>query len=220
LSQTIDELCAEASVFLEQGFRAMKIRLGARRIEDDIERVRAVREAIGPDVELLTDANQGLGVKQAIRLGRALEPFAIRWFEEPVVYNDLRGNAEVRAALDIDIAGGETGYTRFGMQAILDSGAVDVLMPDLQRIGGLSEMRRVAAIASARHVPISPHLFTEHSLCLAGSEPGCISLEHMPWFEPLFNELLEIDSGFLRIPDRPGTGFTFNQEAIRSLACS
>ena len=217
LSQSIDELVAEAAGFLDAGFRAMKIRLGSERIADDVARVAAVRDAVGPDVELLSDANQGLGVKQAIRLAGELERHDIRWFEEPVVYNDLAGCAEIRASVGIDIAGGETGYTRFGMKDLLDARAVDVLMPDLQRIGGLSEMRRVAAIASGCHVPISPHLFTEHSLCLAASEPGCISLEHMPWFTPLFNEPLEIEDGHLRVPDRPGVGFTFDRQAIASL---
>ena len=217
LSRSIDELVAEAGGFVDAGFRAMKIRLGSARIADDVARVAAVRDAVGPGIELLTDANQGLEVKHAIRLGRELERHDVRWFEEPVAYNNLAGNAEVRAAVGIDIAGGETEYTRFGMKNILDARAVDVLMPDLQRVGGLSEMRRVSAIASSHHVPVSPHLFTEHSLCIAGSEPGCLSLEHMPWFSPLFNEPLEIEEGYLLVPDRPGVGFTFNHQAIASL---
>ncbi len=217
LSQSIDEIVSEAGGLVDAGFRAMKIRLGSARIADDVARVAAVRDAVGPDIELLTDANQGLDVKHAIRLGRALERHDVRWFEEPVAYNNLAGNAEVRASVGIDIAGGETEYTRFGMKNILDARAVDVLMPDLQRVGGLSEMRRVAAIASGYHVPISPHLFTEHSLCIAGSEPNCISLEHMPWFSPLFNETLEIEDGHLLMPDRPGVGFTFDRQAIASL---
>ncbi len=217
LSQSIDEIVSEAGGLVDAGFRAMKIRLGSARIADDVARVAAVRDAVGPDIELLTDANQGLDVKHAIRLGRALERHDVRWFEEPVAYNDLAGNAEVRTSVGIDIAGGETEYTRFGMKNILDARAVDVLMPDLQRVGGISEMRRVAAIASGYHVPISPHLFTEHSLCIAGSEPGCISLEHMPWFSPLFNETLEIEDGYLLMPDRPGVGFTFDRQAVASL---
>ncbi len=215
LSQSIDELLAEAAAFIDAGFRAMKIRLGSAKIGDDVERVRALREAIGADIGLYADANQSLSVKHAIRLGRELEQFDLVWFEEPVVYHDLDGCAEVRAALDTPIASGETEYTRYGMRDILAAGAVDVLMPDLQRIGGLSEMRRVAAIASAYEVPISSHLFTEHSLCIAGSEPGCISVEHMPWNAPLFNEPMEIADGKILIPSRPGSGFTFDRDAIK-----
>ena len=214
LSLDIDELVSEAQDFIDQGFRSMKIRLGSAAMTDDVQRVRAVREAIGPNIELLADANQGLNVKQAIKLGRELAQFDLGWFEEPVAYNDLRGHAQVRTALDIPIASGETEYTRFGMKDILEAGAVDVLMPDLQRIGGLSEFRRVAAIASAYHIPVSSHIFTEQSICIAASEVNCISVEHMPWFSPLFNETIEIEEGSIAVPDRPGLGFTFNHDAI------
>jgi L-alanine-DL-glutamate epimerase-like enolase superfamily enzyme len=132
-----------------------------------------------------------------------------------VVYNNLKGNAEVRAALDTPIAGGETEYTRYGMRDILEAGAVDVLMPDLQRIGGLSEFRRSAAIAACYEIPVSSHLFTEHSICIAASEANCISVEHMPWFESLFNETMEIDNGHIQVPERPGIGFTFDQATIK-----
>jgi L-alanine-DL-glutamate epimerase-like enolase superfamily enzyme len=180
-----------------------------------VERVRALRDAVGPDIELLADANQALEVKQAIRLGRELEAFDLSWLEEPVAYQDLRGCAEVRSALTTRIAAGETEYTRYGMRDILEAQAVDVLMPDLQRIGGFSEMRRACALAAAHDIPVSTHLFTEHSLCIAGAEPNCISVEHMPWFAPLFNESMEIRDGMIEIPDRPGTGFSFDPAAIR-----
>lgn len=215
LSQSIDELVEEADRFVGAGFRAMKIRVGQEKTRDDVERVRAVRAAIGDDVELMADVNQALNPKQAIRLGRALEQFQLGWIEEPVVYHDLDGCAEVRAALDTPIAAGETEYTRYGMRDILDAGAVDVLMPDLQRIGGFSEMRRSAALAAARDVPISPHFFTEYSLAIAGAEANCISLEHIDWFAPLFNESMQIEDGMIQIPERPGTGFSFDPDAIR-----
>ena len=117
--------------------------------------------------------------------------------------------------VDVPVAAGETEYTRYGMRDILEAGAVDVLMPDLQRIGGLSEMRRVAAIASAYEVPISTHIFTEHSLSIAGSEANCISVEHMPWNDALFSEKMEIEDGMIVIPERHGTGFTFDRDAIK-----
>lgn len=215
LSQSIDSLVEESAELVEQGFCAIKIRLGKPSIAEDVERVRAVRDAIGDRIELLADANQALSVKQAIRLGRELEAFNLGWFEEPVIYHDLQGCAEVRAALDTPIAAGETEYTRYGMRDILEAGAVDVLMPDLQRIGGPSEMRRVAALASAYDIPISTHIFTEYSLCIAGAESNCISVEHMPWNAPLFNESMEIRDGEITIPERPGTGFSFDKSAIK-----
>ncbi len=217
LSQSVDELVAEAAGFIDAGFRAMKIRIGKANMREDIDRVRAVRDAIGDEIELLADLNQALTPKQAIRLGRELEAFDLGWVEEPVPYHDLEGCAEVRSALDTPIAAGETEYTRYGMREILDARAVDVLMPDLQRIGGLSEMRRTAALAASRDIPISTHFFTEHSLCIAGAEPNCISIEHIPWFAPLFNEEITIEDGQIEIPERNGTGFTFNQDSIGRL---
>jgi L-alanine-DL-glutamate epimerase-like enolase superfamily enzyme len=93
---------------------------------------------------------------------------------------------------------------------------VDVLMSDFQHIGDLSEFRRIAAIAASYDVPVSSHLFTEYSICVAASEANCISIEHMPWFAPLYNEPVEIDDGFIQVPGRPGSGFTFNSSAIET----
>ena len=214
LSQSINELCAEAQSFVDQGFLSMKIRVGKATWQEDIERVKTVRETIGNNIELLADANQSLNTKQAIKLGRELEAYDIGWFEEPVSAQNLTGHAEIRQKLDINIASGETEYTRYGMKAMLDVQACDILMPDLQRMGGISEMRKVAALSASYDVPISTHIFTEQSLCIAGSASNCISVEHMPWFEALYNESMEMDNGELLIPERPGTGFTFNQDAI------
>jgi len=217
LSQSIDELVAEAAGFVAQGFRGVKMRLGSPDAADDVERVRAVRNAIGNDIALYADANQGFVPKQAIRLGRQLEEFNLAWFEEPVAAYDLAGHAQVRAALDVPIASGETEYTRYGMAAMIDAGAADVLMPDLQRIGGFSEFRKASALAAANNCPVSSHFFTEQSLSLAGSLHNCVSVEHCDWFAPLFNESIELVDGQLVVPNRPGTGFTFNRETVNRL---
>ncbi len=209
LSTPIDRLADEAMAFVECGFTAVKLRLGNARVQDDVVRVRIVREAIGDDIGLLVDANQSFTPKHAIRLGRELEAFNLRWLEEPVAANNLQGHAEVRGALVTPIASGETEYTRYGMQAMIDARAADILMPDLQRIGGYSEFKKAAASAAANHLPVSTHFFTEYSLSIAGSTQNCISVEHIDWFAPLFNEEVEIKNGNLSIPNRPGTGFTF-----------
>lgn len=218
LSQTPDDCAREAAGFVDEGFVAVKLRIGSTRIAEDVLRARLVREAIGPDVVLMVDANQSLTPKHAIRLGRMLEPFDIAWFEEPVPYHDLLGHADVRRALDVPIATGETEYTRYGIRQIIEARAADVLMPDLQRIGGLSEFRRVCALAAAYDLPVSTHIFTEHSLCIAGSQANCMSVEHMPWTAPILNEPMDLENGELVIPDRPGTGFTFNEEAVARFA--
>jgi len=217
LSMTPDECAAQAASFVEQGFRAVKLRTGSKRIEDDVLRARVVRDAIGPDIGLMVDSNQSLTVKHAIRLARALEEFDLIWFEEPVPYHDLAGHAEIRAAIPMPLASGETEYTRYGMRDMIQAKAADILMPDLQRIGGLTEFRRASALAAGFDVPVSSHIFTEHSLSVCASLPNCISVEHMPWTAPILNEEMELVEGDLIIPERPGTGFTFNRTAVEKL---
>ena len=214
LSYSIDELVEEARSFVDQGFRAMKIRVGKQRVDEDVERVAAVREAIGPQITLMADANQGFDASHALKLGRRLEALDLYWFEEPVPAWDLRGHAAVAAGLDMRIASGETEYTRYGMLAMLEARAADVLMPDLQRIGGLSEFRRVAHLAESFDVPISTHIFTEQSLSIAGSVESCIYLEHMPWFENLYRERMRLVDGRMAMPEGNGLGFTFDPEAV------
>lgn len=214
LSDTIDELVAEAHAFVAQGFRAMKMRLGKPRVEEDVERVCAVRAAIGPDIALMADANQGLTVAHAIRLGRRIEAFDLAWFEEPVPAYDLEGSARVAAALDTPIASGETEYARYGFRTMLEAKAADVLMPDLGRVGGVSEFVKVAHMASAWDVPVSSHVFTEQSLSLMASLDNGTYLEHMPWFGGLYREKLEMRDGCCIVPERPGFGFTLDPDAV------
>ena len=214
LSASIDELIEEAHGFIEQGFLSVKLRIGKQDPREDVARAKALRAAIGDDIEILTDANQSLTARQAIALAHQLEDLNIGWLEEPVPAHDLAGHARILEAINIPVASGETDYTRFGMKDILDSGAVDILMPDLQRIGGLSEFRKSAALASAYNVPISTHIFTEQSLSIAGSAANCISVEHVDWFAPLFNEAMQIEDGHILMPEGPGLGFTFDYEFI------
>lgn len=214
LGASIDELVAEAKSFREAGFRAMKMRLGKKRLEEDVERVKAVRAAIGPDIALMADANQGFTVDHAIRLGRRLEEFGLAWLEEPVPAYDLAGSARVAAALDTPIASGETEYARYGFRDMLQAGAADVLMPDLGRVGGVSEFVKVAHMADALDVPVSSHIYTEQSVMLVAALGNASYLEHMPWFGGLFREKLEMRDGMIVVPERPGFGFTFDLDAI------
>lgn len=218
LSRSIDELVVEAQGFVDQGFRAMKMRLGLPDPAEDIARVKAVRDAIGPGVRLMADANQGLTEAQAIRLGRRLEPFDLTWFEEPLPAWDLDGLARVAAALDTPIASGETEYTRYGFRRMLELRSADILMPDLQRVGGVSEFMRVGHMAESHDVAVSSHLFPETSVQVLGALSNAIFLEYMPWFSPLYNETLEFRDGSAAVPERPGWGFTFNRDYIAHLS--
>ena len=214
VSMSIDELQVQARDFLGQGYRALKMRLGKPSVAEDIERVAAVREAIGPDIDLMADANQGFTVNHAIRMGRALESYNLVWFEEPVRAHDLAGSARVAAEIDTPIASGETEYARYGFRDMLERGSADVLMPDLERVGGITEFVKVAHMAEAFDIPVSPHVYTEQCLQLCGALHNINYSEFMPWFAPLYNESTDLVDGDLLIPDRPGLGFTFNPEAV------
>jgi L-alanine-DL-glutamate epimerase-like enolase superfamily enzyme len=219
ISRSVDELQREAADFVAQGWRAMKMRIGKPRAEEDVARVRAVREAIGPDIGLMVDSNQQLTVPRAIRLGRMLEEFNLTWFEEPIPYHDHAGEAEIAAALDTPVASGETEYTSRGMFEMLRARSADILMPDLQRMGGPTEFLKAAHIAEAFNTPVSSHLFPEMNLALLAAVPNAIYLEYMPWCEPAYGERITLDAqGRAIVPERPGWGFGFDTDAVKRFA--
>jgi L-alanine-DL-glutamate epimerase-like enolase superfamily enzyme len=219
LGSSIDALQNEASSFVDRGFRAMKTRVGPTDPVRMVERVRAVRDAIGPHIGLMVDANQQMSVKQAIRIGRMMEELNLTWFEEPVICHDHAGEAQIAAALDTPIASGETVYTHRGILQMLEARSADILMPDLQRMGGPTEFLKAGHLCEAFHIPCASHLFPEMSLALLAGLPGGHYLEHMPWFESLYRERIELDAdGNAIVPDRPGWGFSFDPDAIRRFA--
>ncbi|SFZ85211.1 L-alanine-DL-glutamate epimerase [Devosia enhydra] len=217
LTQSIPELVAEAERFCAEGFTAMKLRL-AGDAGIDLPRLAALRKAVGPHIGLMVDANQGMSVKGAIALARQMEAYDVAWFEEPVPAHDLEASAEVRRALSMPLASGENDYTRFGFRRLIETGAADILMPDLQRVGGPSEFLKVAALAASHGLPISSHLFPEQSLQLLGAIDGVHSLEHVDWYAPLYRESLDMVDGAVVVPDRPGWGFSFDPDKLRHYA--
>jgi len=219
LSSSIDELQREAASFVSRGFRAMKTRVGPGEPEKMVARVRAVREAIGPEIGLMVDANQQLSVPEAIRLGRMLESLNLTWFEEPVICHDHAGEATIAAALDTPIASGETVHTHRGILRMLQAKSADILMPDVQRMGGPTEFLKAGALCEAFNTPISSHLFSEVSLPLLAALPNAYILEHMPWFEPLYGQGITLDTdGGAVVPEAPGWGPRFDPAAVRRYA--
>jgi L-alanine-DL-glutamate epimerase-like enolase superfamily enzyme len=213
LDYSIDELLREAEKFLQEGHRAMKMRLG-RPLREDVERARRLREAIGPDVKLLADANQGWDEATAIRAGRALEPFDLYWLEEPLPYEDVEGHARVAAALVTPLASGETEYGPLGMKRYLEHRAADILMPDLQRMGGVTGFMKAAALCEAFHTPVSTHLFVEASVHALAAAPNGLILEHMDWWQELFAEPLRVVAGDVVLPQRPGIGLRLDHGSV------
>lgn len=213
-----DELQRNARASMARGFRAFKLRITGK-VAQDVARVRAMREVIGPDAALLVDLNQRSTVSDAIRVGRALEEFNLTWFEEPLPWHDHRGEAEIAAALDVPLASGESVYTSRGILEMLRLRAADVVMPDLQHMGGPTEFLRAANYAQAFDTPVSNHCFTEMSISLLATLPNANWLEYMHWLEPIYAERIALDGkGNALVPTRPGWGFAFDRDAIRKYA--
>jgi L-alanine-DL-glutamate epimerase-like enolase superfamily enzyme len=214
-TRSLDELQKQAAAHVKAGWRAMKVRL-TRSLDDSVARVKAVREAIGPEVALMADPHQLYSVPEAIRLGRRFEPYNLAWFEEPTAPEDHDGEAAIAAALDTPIASGESVYTSRDILDMLKKRSADILMPDLQRMGGPTEFLKAAALADAFDTPISPHHLHQMSLSLVAALPNAIYLEYMPWFDALFSEQLELDKeGRAIVPGRHGWGFSFDPAAVK-----
>lgn len=221
VSHSIDALQNAAAAHLENGFRAMKMRLKCDPADPaaDVARVRAIRDVIGPDVPLMADANQKLGEAQAIRLGRMLEEFELTWFEEPVAAHDHAAEARIAAALDTPIASGESVFGSRGVIEMLRLRSVDVLMPDLLRMGGPTEFMKAATLAEAHGTPVSNHTYPEMSIGLLAAIPNVNFLEYMPWVSPIYREKIELDAqGRAVVPDRPGFGFSFDPAKVKKFA--
>jgi L-alanine-DL-glutamate epimerase-like enolase superfamily enzyme len=216
LTDDLGRLADEAAELVGLGFRAVKMRLGREREADDLEAARIVREAIGPDIRLMADANQAWDVNYALRIGRKLEDAGIdlTWFEEPILHDDVAGQARLAAELATPLATGENAYMPFGFRELIEARAVDIPMPDLERIGGVSGWLRTAALADAWRLPLASHLFPEQSCHLLAASPTAYYLEHMPWAQPLLAEKLELVDGRVRLPDRPGFGLVWDTDAI------
>ncbi len=221
-----DEAEAEMAGYAARGFSAVKMRVVGRdgfSIENTLRRVAAARRGIGPDVELMVDAHGSLDVSTAIRLARRLEEYDLAWFEEPVSPDDHPGLAEVRRSTTIPIASGEREFTRFDFEDLFLHRAVDIAQPDIARAGGFTEIRRIAAMASARGIKLAPHawgsgvLFAA-SIHMAMAAQNCHILEvsqgYMPMMFELFQEPYDIRDGTVHAPRGPGLGFTLRDDVF------
>lgn len=219
-----DEAEGELAGYVDEGFDAVKMRVvgdDGFSIETAARRVEAARRGIGSDVDLMVDAHGSLDVSTAIRLARHLEEYDVSWFEEPVSPDDHDGLAEVRRATDVPIATGEREFTRFDFRSLMDADALDIVQPDVARAGGLTESRRIAAMASAENLRVAPHawgsgvLFAA-SIHVAMATHNChvleVSMAHMPLLFDLFEESFDIRDGRVHAPERPGLGFTIRSD--------
>jgi len=240
----IPELCGEMRAYCQHGFRAVKMKVGrnsgiegsplramAHRgvcevsLAEDLARVRAVRETIGPEVRLMVDANGAWDVPTAVKMGRAMEPFDIYWYEEPVSPDDPAGSAAVAARTAIPIAGYETcTYGRVGFRDYIAAGAVHFVQPDVAWCGGLSEGLKIAHLAQAHHRPLAPHIHgsavaVAAAVHLLGAVANASMAEMVfpahPLMADLVREPLAVDrTGHIELSDRPGLGIELDPRVV------
>jgi len=242
----LKELAQEMEGYLERGFKAVKMKVGRNSgirvgfnplrvmpargvcevtLEEDLERVRVVRETIGKDTLLMIDANGAWDVPTAIQMGRKLEPYDLYWFEEPVSPDDIEGSAKVAAALDIAVAGYETcSYGRFSFKDYITAGAVHFVQPDVAWSGGLTESMKIAHLASAWNLPVAPHIHgagvvVAASLHYLAAIPNATLAETVHPAHPLMGDLIDhvLDinkEGNVVLSDKPGLGIELNPKVI------
>jgi mandelate racemase len=214
--QPVDALADEAEALAaEGGFSAVKLRIGRDDPQQDLAAVRAVLKRIGGRVHVMTDYNQRLTVNEAIQRGRMLDDEGLYWIEEPVRHDDYAGYARICAELRTPIQTGENLVSSFAMAQAIAAGSLDYVMPDVQRIGGVTGWLRAAALAHAHGIEMSSHLFPEFSAHLLAVTPTCHWLEYMDWAAPLLAEPLVVKDGHALIPDRPGAGIAWNEDAVK-----
>jgi len=208
------DLADEAEKLLARGFRAVKLRLGYPALAEDLAALHAVKKRIGSEIAVMVDYNQALSLAQALERGRALDQEGIYWLEEPIRHDDYAGNATLVRELETPIQIGENFSESSAMAVALAAGAADYVMPDLERIGGVTGWLRAAALAATHRIEMSSHLFPEVSAHLLAATPTAHFLEYMDWADRILAQPLEIVDGFAIVPQRPGNGLTWDAKAV------
>ncbi|HEX6069432.1 MAG TPA: L-rhamnonate dehydratase [Longimicrobiaceae bacterium] len=230
-STPLEELASEAAKYRDEGYRAMKLRFGwgptdgAAGMRRNVDLVSTVRETVGDDVDIMADAYMGWNLDYAKRMLPLLEPFNLRWLEEPVIPDDIQGYAELKSYGRIPIAGGEHEFTLHGFRELLEARAVDYIQFDTNRVGGISQARKISALAEAHAVPVIPHAGQMHNYHIVMASVNSPMAEYFPPVEvEVGNELFwylckgepRAEGGYIDLADDvPGLGLTIDEEALR-----
>ncbi|WP_423890346.1 enolase C-terminal domain-like protein [Bradyrhizobium sp.] len=198
----------------EGGFSGLKLRLGRDRVREDMATLEAVRRAVGEDMQVMVDFNQCLDLGDALQRCHAIDDFGLAWIEEPIVYDNLDGYTQLAAELKTPLQIGENFYGPRDLHKALQSKACDLVMPDFMRIGGVTGWLRAAAIAGTAGVPISTHLYPEVAAHVMRVTETAHWLEWQDWADPILQKPYEIKDSLLHIPDVPGIGLEWNEDAV------
>ncbi|MFE9581671.1 mandelate racemase/muconate lactonizing enzyme family protein [Nocardia sp. NPDC006044] len=213
LHAPIEEVLDRAAESLEQGIGGIKLKVGHPDSAVDLARVTAVREKLGDRVPLMVDANQQWDRATARRMCRAFEPFGLVWIEEPLDAYDFDGHALLATTFDTPIATGEMLTSVAEHTRLIRAGGADIVQPDAPRIGGITQFLRVMALADSENLQLAPHFVMEVHVHLAAAYAQEPWVEHFEWFDPLFEERLEIVGGRMHLSARPGLGVTLSDRA-------
>lgn len=200
----------------EGGFSGLKLRLGRARASDDLATLDAVREVVGEEMHLMVDFNQGFDLAEALCRCHMIDDHGLAWIEEPIVYDNLDGYAQLAAELKTPLQIGENFYGPREMHNAIQKRASDLVVPDFMRIGGVTGWMRAAAIAGAAGIPVSSHLYPEIAAHLMRVTETAHWLEWQDWVNPILQRPYEIKDGLLHLPDVPGIGLEWNEAAIKA----
>ena len=210
-----DGMIAKALHYKSQGYKAIKMQVAhVHDLKTDLDNVRRMREAVGPDIDIMIDINMGWTADVAILMGRKFQPYDIYWLEEPVVADDFAGYRRVAEALDTRIVGGETHFTRHDLKPFFENPCLPILQPDPMR-GGMTELRKIAAVADTWGMTIAPHLFPELNVQLLASIPNASWIENMGLLDDVWVEPVPVKNGMITAPERPGHGLAFKPEVLK-----
>jgi L-alanine-DL-glutamate epimerase-like enolase superfamily enzyme len=208
-----------AQILVQKGFTEMKTQMalpGNPTPAEECRRVRVVREAIGPDIKLMCDINQRWRPEQAIDIGSRVEDVGLFWLEDVTRADDYQGLARVTAALKTPIAGGEYLYGIEPFRQMIEARSVDIVMVDIVRAGGVSQWMKIAGMAEAFNLPIVSHVMPEILCHVVAACPNGLTVEYMPWMLALYEETPAVENGMLIMPDKPGLGLKFNEDAVKA----
>jgi mandelate racemase len=212
----INALVKEAGELVDEGFSAVKLRLGRPRALDDLEALKAVKKEVGPNISLMVDFNQGLSVAEALKRGRMIDAEGgVEWIEEPIRADDFAGAAKLARELATPIQLGENFMGPEQMAQAIAAQACDFVMPDAERIGGVTGWMRAAALAQGAGLEMSSHLFPEVSCHLLAATPTCHWLEYVDWAHAILEAPVQLKDGHIVIADAPGLGMRWNESAVK-----
>jgi len=214
LSYTDEELLNEVVTYKKRGFTAVKVKVGSKDYDRDIQRLKKCREALGNDVKIMMDANQGMDVPTALKLSDEAKSIGIHWFEEPVTHTDFAGYEFLRSKCGIALAMGEREYDCEALKNLIARNALDLWQPDLIRIGGVEEWRNSAALAKAYHIPVLPHYYKDYDVPLLCTIPNGYGAESFDWIDGIIDNTMTIENGFAFPRQGAGWGFEFKKEFL------